>query len=199
MLLADHYARAGLVGARTIVLGTRDSAAYVEAAGGVVVAPDDVTARVLVCADDDGFPFLETMNAAITTLLRRLEDGLGTHLVLPNPDLVFPMGDRAYGLTAGAMAALIEAVLTLRDPAGGLRFVPLGKPHAPLFEAALARSPTRDKRRVVMLGDQLSTDIRGANDFGIDSVLVGTGVGRAKEATAFGVAPTWLLPRLGRP
>ena len=29
---------------------------------------------------------------------------------------------------------------------------------------------------MVMIGDQLETDIKGANDFGLDSVLVGTGI-----------------------
>jgi len=65
-------------------------------------------------------------------------------------------------------------VLRLRAPHDAPRFVPLGKPHAPIFEAALQRSPTKDKRRIVMLGDQFVTDVRGAHAFGIDSVFMET-------------------------
>jgi HAD superfamily hydrolase (TIGR01459 family) len=194
MLLAEHFAAAGLRGRRCIVLGTKDSEAYAEQAGGVIAAPDDDSAEVLICADDYGFDFLPVMNQVVSVLLRRIDRGLATHLVLPNPDLVYPMHEWGFGLTAGAMAAMIEAILTLRDPGRTLRFVPLGKPAAPMFEAALRQSPTQDRRRVVMIGDQIVTDIRGARDFGIDSVLVESGVGRAGDADRFDVQPTWIWP-----
>ena len=68
LLLGDHYARTGLTGAETIVLGTEDSCEYVRAAGGVVVPADDDHARVVVVGDDDGYPFLETVNEVISVL-----------------------------------------------------------------------------------------------------------------------------------
>ena len=193
-LLVDYYAREDLRGARTIVLGTEDSQSYVRDAGGLVVACDDDGAEVVMVGDDDGYEFMETVNAVITVLLRRLDRGQKTRLVLPNPDLVFPQSDGAVGFTSGAIAAMIEAILRLRDPAGGQRFVPLGKPHPPIFEAALRRCPTQDRRRIVMLGDQFGTDIRGAADFGLDTVFVETGIGRAADAARFGIIPTWRLP-----
>jgi HAD superfamily hydrolase (TIGR01459 family) len=193
MLLTDHYAQAGLHGAPTIVLGTRDSEAYVREAGGVVVAPSDEAATVVVVADDDGYDFLETVNDVITVLFHRLDRGLPTHLVLPNPDLLFPRGPGAYGVTSGAIALMIEGALRLRDPSGALAFTPLGKPHRPIFAAGLARAGVPDARQIVMVGDQLVTDIRGAADFGLDSVFVETGVGRLSEAAAHGVLPTWVV------
>lgn len=197
MLLRDYYLREGLAGALTIVLGTEDSATYVRDAGGVVVSADDDRATVVVAADDDGYPFLETVNDVVTVLLRRLERGQATRLVLPNPDLVFPRGPGAFGITAGAVAATIEAVLRLRAPAGDQRFVPLGKPNTPMFEAAARRFPDVDRRRMVMLGDQLGTDILGARQFGIDSVLVETGVARFAALDESDVRPTFTLPGLG--
>jgi HAD superfamily hydrolase (TIGR01450 family) len=194
LLLRDHFARCGLIGARCIVLGTDDSEAYVRQAGGEVVRPDDDSATAVVVADDDGYPFLDTLNEVLTVLLRRLGRGDHTSLVLPNPDLVFPRGPDAYGITAGAIAATIEAVLRLRDPEGAHRFVPLGKPHAPMFEAAVARFPGVDRRRMVMLGDQLGTDILGAQQFGLDSVLVETGIARFTQLAASPVRPTFTLP-----
>ncbi|HEY2903502.1 MAG TPA: HAD-IIA family hydrolase [Polyangia bacterium] len=197
LLIADHYARAGLIGAETIVLGTDDSCAYVRKAGGVVVAPDDDRARVVVVGDDDGYPFLETVNETISVLLRRMSRGEPTALVLPNPDLIFPMRPGAFGITAGAIAALIELVLRVRHPEGAGRFVPLGKPHAPMFEAAARRLGDPDRRRMVMVGDQLATDILGANRFGIDSVLVETGVGRVADLAASEGQPTFTMSGLG--
>ena len=195
-LLPDYYARHALGGAPTIVLGTEDSMEYVRLAGGKVVPADDANAEVLVVGDDDGYDFLPTVNQVISVLLGRMERGQRTHLLLPNPDLVFPNADGTFGFTSGAIAAMLEAILRLRDPQDGPRFVPLGKPHPPIFEAALRRSPTQDRSRIVMLGDQFGTDIRGAHDFGLDSVLVETGIGRADDARRFGVSPTWRLPRV---
>jgi HAD superfamily hydrolase (TIGR01459 family) len=199
MLLADHYARAGLGGAPTIVLGTVDSRDYVRDAGGVVVDADDDSARVVVVADDDGYPFLDTVNEVVSVLFRRLDRGQETALVLPNPDLIYPMRPGAFGITAGAIAGLIELCLDLRQPGGGARFVPLGKPHAPMFEAAARRLGDLDRRRLVMLGDQLATDILGANRFGIDSVLVETGVARASDVgtRADEGRPTFAMAALG--
>jgi HAD superfamily hydrolase (TIGR01450 family) len=194
LLLRDHFASAGLQGARCIVLGTDDSEAYVREAGGEVTRVDDDSAQVLVVADDDGYPFLETVNEVITVLLRRLARGERTSLILPNPDLVFPRGPDAFGITAGAIAATIEAVLRVRDPGGHHQFVPLGKPHRPMFEAAAGRFPGVDRRRMVMLGDQLGTDILGAHRFGLDSVLVETGVTRFSQLATAPVRPTFTLP-----
>ncbi|HVR62168.1 MAG TPA: hypothetical protein VMU50_09725, partial [Polyangia bacterium] len=119
MLIGDHYARAGLAGAPTIVLGTEDSRAYVRAAGGVIVPPDDDSARAVVVADDDGYPFLDAVNNVISVLYRRLGRGQETALVLPNPDLVYPVRSGTVGITAGAIAGLIELCLRLRQPDGG--------------------------------------------------------------------------------
>jgi HAD superfamily hydrolase (TIGR01450 family) len=197
MLLSDHFAAHGLAGAPTIVLGSLDSQAYVREAGGVVVAPGDDAATVVVAADDDGYPFLETINEVVTVLLRRLGRGQPTHLVLPNPDLVFPLGADAFGITAGAIAATLEAVMRLRDPAGTHRFVPLGKPHPPMFQAALRRFPGIDRRRLVMIGDQLGTDILGAQQAGLDTVLVASGVARLGDLSGSAVVPTYTLDAVG--
>jgi HAD superfamily hydrolase (TIGR01450 family) len=195
-LLRDYYASSRLAGAPTIVLGTEDSAEYVREAGGRPVAASDQSAEVLVVADDDGYDLLETVNEVVTVLFARLERGQATRLLLPNPDLLFPRGPGSFGITAGSIAAMLEQILLLREPAGSLRFTPLGKPHAPMFEAAMRRSPTQDKRRIVMIGDQVVTDIRGARDFGLDSVFIASGIGREADCRLHGVSPTWLLERL---
>jgi HAD superfamily hydrolase (TIGR01459 family) len=51
----------------------------------------------------------------------------------------------------------------------------MGKPFEPIFTRALSMYPDIDKKRVIMIGDTISTDILGANNMGIDSALVTTG------------------------
>lgn len=195
-MLEGYFEEQGLRGKPTIVLGTGDSVTYVEQAGGVVVAPDDRSAEVIVAADDDGFPFLEQMSQVLSVMFHRFDAGLETRMLVPNPDLVFPMGDGDYGFTSGSMALLFEAALARRYPAQAPRFVPLGKPHPPMYKTAYARAGGGDKGRFVMLGDQLDTDIRGALDFGIDAVLVGTGVSRLADLEHASVRPTAVLARV---
>ncbi len=171
-LLKSHFAQRGLAGSRCVVLGTEDSARYVEAAGGEVARFHDEF-DTLVIGDQAGFPFLEASDAVLSALFRRIDTGLEVRLVLPNPDLIYPDGD-GFGFASGSVAAMFEAALALRYPhRHDLRFTRLGKPHPAMFEEAARRSGTRD---MVMIGDTPDTDIRGANAFGIASVLVATGV-----------------------
>jgi ribonucleotide monophosphatase NagD (HAD superfamily) len=71
-----------------------------------------------------------------------------------------------------------------------MRFVSLGKPHPAIFEEAVRRAGTR---HMVMIGDRLETDIRGANDFGIASALVTAGGAVAASVPSHGPQPTCLL------
>ena len=172
-LLKGYFAENRLTGSRCVVLGPEDSVRYVESAGGVVVSPEEAF-DVLVIGDESGFPFLETVDTVLTGLIRKFDHGENVHLVLPNPDLIYPKSEQGFGITGGGIALILEAALHQRYPERStLRFDRLGKPHAVIFKEALRRSGTRD---MVMIGDQLATDICGARTFGLDSVLVGSGI-----------------------
>ncbi len=172
-LLIPYFERHGLAGADCAVLGPEDSRRYVEMAGGRVVSADE-DFSVLVIGDETGFDFLPTMNAVLTGLFHGLGAGRPVRMVLPNPDLIFPRGDGAFGFAAGSLAGMIEGALALRYPDHpAARFDRLGKPHGAIFEEARRRA---GEGPPVMVGDQAETDIRGANRAGIDSVLVATGV-----------------------
>ncbi|CAB1063521.1 hypothetical protein D1BOALGB6SA_8304 [Olavius sp. associated proteobacterium Delta 1] len=172
-LLKNHFKIHNLSGARCVVLGPDDSARYVSDAGGKVVSPA-TGFDVVVIGDEAGFPFVETLDIILTELFHKVERQEKIHLVLPNPDLIYPKADRAFGITSGSIALIFEAALQLRYPGRpGLCFKRLGKPNVEIFQEALRRSGTRN---MVMIGDQLETDIRGANTFGLASVLVGTGI-----------------------
>ncbi len=194
MLLARHFAAHGLAGKRVAVLGPPGSVRYVEQAGGAV-APWDGEFDVLVIGDESGFPFLEGVDRTLSSLYRMLDRGERVHLVVPNPDLVYPRAGGDFGIAAGSMALMFEAALALRYPGRtDLRFVRLGKPHAPIYEEAVARLGTRN---AVMIGDQLETDVRGALAFGIDAALVEGGVSRLDpDGVSPERRPTWLLESL---
>jgi HAD superfamily hydrolase (TIGR01450 family) len=187
-LLPAYFRDRGLIGARTCVLGTADSVAYVREGGGVPVAlrPGMELDALAVC-DDSGTPFVEGIELAFSAVVRAVQAGRAPALVLPNPDLVYPKGRGEFGYTAGAMALLIEAALARRFPGRDLRFEHLGKPAAPLFREACRRVGTD---RVVMIGDQLETDIAGAQAAGIDAALL-AGVSHWEPTS--GIAPNYLL------
>jgi ribonucleotide monophosphatase NagD (HAD superfamily) len=155
----------------------------------VPLAPG-VTFDALAVCDDDGFEFLPGIELALTGVVRMVEAGRPPRLLLPNPDLVYPKGGGELGFTAGAIALLIEAALARRFPGQRLAFERLGKPEPHLFDEAARRLGST---KLVMIGDQLETDIAGAHAAGIDSALL-AGVSRWSAAAA--VAPTWLLDKL---
>jgi HAD superfamily hydrolase (TIGR01450 family) len=195
-LLRPYLEENGLRGARCVVLGTGDSVRYVEDAGGIVVPTEpDADAQCLIVCDERGYPLRESLDAAITLLYRRIDCGQPVRLILPNPDLVYPAGEGRFGFTAGAVAVLLEAGLRRRYPhREDLRFERLGKPHPLIFEEAMRRLGTRN---VILVGDQLDTDIRGAAECGIDSALALTGITpRDALGHAGAVLPTYVLASL---
>jgi HAD superfamily hydrolase (TIGR01450 family) len=187
-LLPGYFRDRGLAGARTCVLGTPDAFSYVREGGGVPIALErGMTLDALAVCDDSGTPFVEGIALAFSAVVRAVHAGQRPALVLPNPDLIYPRGGGEYGFTAGAMALLIETALARRFPAANLRFDHLGKPAPHLFTEARRRL---GDKRVVMIGDQLETDIAGAQAAGIDAALL-AGVSRWDPAAE--VAPNYLL------
>ena len=185
-LLPGYFREHCLEGARCVTLGTADSIRYVESAGGVAVSYESEF-DALVVGDQSGFPFLETANTMLSALFRLIDSGRPPRLILPNPDLIYPSGT-GFGFASGSVAQMFESALALRYPdRPDLRFVRLGKPHPAIFREAHRRSGTMD---MVMIGDTPDTDIRGANDFGIASVLVETGTAAVDVS---------LLPKVDRP
>jgi len=192
MLLTPYFGAHGLVGRRTRVLGPEDSQGYAERAGARVVGPGEEF-EVLVLADQAGFPFLEAVDEVLSALFDQFDRGIQVPMILPNPDLVYPSG-RGCGITSGAVAAMLEAALQQRYPdRSGLSFVRLGKPYPGLFEEAVRLAGSRN---VVMIGDQLETDIVGAARFGIDSALV-PGLLTGNKRAAGAIEPTYVLTRDG--
>lgn len=191
MMLRPWVEQHGLRDAPAVVLGPGGSQRLAIDAGLRTVPAEDRSARVVVVCDEAGFDFVPTLEALLTTLVARIERGEPTALALPNPDVLYPKPGGAIGLTAGAAACVIERGLVARFGDDAPRFERLGKPHAPIFAEALRQVDGR----VLMIGDQLETDVAGARAAGIDVALTETGVGRRPPPDA-PLQPTWVLESL---
>jgi HAD superfamily hydrolase (TIGR01450 family) len=196
--IIEAYREAGLKGARTVVLGTSDTRECVRRAGGVVceITPD-VDYDVLVIGDDSGFDFLKTMNELLTATHRLVKRGKQPKFFLANPDLLYPKGLEAFGFTSGSLARFLEIGLRDLHPTRSFTFEVLGKPAALLYDLARSRANAAADR-TIMLGDQLHTDIAGANRAGIKSALLATGITQLPLAPDLDLEhrPTFVLTSL---
>ncbi|MBB4952394.1 HAD superfamily hydrolase (TIGR01459 family) [Agrobacterium vitis] len=140
---------------------------------------------------------------------RELLEGLsqrGLPMIVANPDLIVERGHKLVPC-AGALAAIYA------EMGGETRYA--GKPHSPIYEAALAkaqeiRGSKIDSRRIIAIGDGMPTDVKGAVDAGLDLLFIAGGIhaadysvnGQIDEAilkaylAGQGVAPTFWMPRL---
>ncbi|MCY6382266.1 TIGR01459 family HAD-type hydrolase [Hoeflea prorocentri] len=91
--------------------------------------------------------------------------------ICANPDLIVERGSRLIPC-AGSIAALYEEM--------GGRTLVSGKPHRPIYEAAMAAVDDIrvgvDKGRVLAIGDGMPTDVKGAQDFGLDLLYISDGI-----------------------
>lgn len=128
-------------------------------------------------------------------------------MVCANPDIFVERGDTLV-YCAGALADNYVAL--------GGEVLYCGKPHAPIYQAALTeagvlRGAVPPRSRVLAIGDSIRTDLKGAASFGIDYLFVVSGIhaeelgGREAPSiagldaafAAANVAPAAVMRRLG--
>ncbi len=124
-------------------------------------ATDDPRAVVQGHSPETAWPILAEAAYAIQA---------GAQWVAANTDTTLPT-ERGLAPGNGAMVAALRA-------ATGIDPIVAGKPAAPLMEDALRRSGSRS---ALVVGDRLDTDIAGANEVGLDSLAVLTGVSSADD------------------
>jgi HAD superfamily hydrolase (TIGR01450 family) len=170
----------GPLGLTTYVVGTAELKRFL-AWGGLEILDEESgdRAEVVVVGGHGDFNNRELRTAGRAARTAR-------HFLLSAPDASFPMPDGPWP-GAGAMAAAI-AYMADRQP------VVVGKPEPWLFRAALASLPPGG--RVAMVGDNLHTDIVGAQRAGLDSLLVLSGHSSEADLPDAPVQPTYVLPRL---
>ena len=124
---------------------------------------------------------------------------LGLPMICANPDLV-AIRAGIPGISAGAIARLYSEL-------GGQTLIQFGKPHRDIFDLAINNAGIGDRTRILMVGDGLPTDITGAANAGIDSLLITNGIHRdtlggmnhqalISLENQYGASPTWVCESL---
>lgn len=129
-----------------------------------------------------------------TTTMDRLTKGhecieKGARLLATNPDNWCPVSSNKTRPGAGATAAYLEA-------STGRRAYFLGKPNGYMFHRArrkLNELALGTPEQVVMIGDTMETDIRGAFEAGMQSYLVLSGSTKFEDVADYVYQPTRIL------
>jgi HAD superfamily hydrolase (TIGR01459 family) len=95
-----------------------------------------------------------------------LKNYIDKKLICTNPDLTVHRGD-VEEYCAGSIANLFESV--------GGKVIYFGKPYKEIYKMCFEAG-----EKTVAIGDNLNTDIRGANNMNIDSIFISNGVHRAE-------------------
>lgn len=122
-------------------------------------------------------------------------------MVCANPDIVVERGERLIPC-AGALAQAYEAM--------GGAVTTGGKPHRPIYEAALAHAASLlgrepDRGRILAVGDAIRTDVAGGRAFGLDVLMIARGIHAAEigfgdgGAAGRAHATAWLATQPARP
>ena len=93
-----------------------------------------------------------------------LENSLNKKMICTNPDLIVDKGD-TQEYCAGSIAKIFEGI--------GGEVVYFGKPHKEVYKMCF-----NSNEKVLAVGDNLRTDIKGANNLNIDCIFISQGVHR---------------------
>lgn len=152
---------------------------FAEKAGIITVRePKKIKSCMGVIVGEGKYNWQENINAVINYYINT-ENRL---MIVPNPDSYWPNGDDGeIGIGAGGKARFVCTILKEY----GINIKPnyLGKPYKPVYRCALSMLKERfglhgniKNREILMLGDSLLSDIRGARRAGYSSGLVLTGI-----------------------
>lgn len=167
-------------GSRAFVVGSRPLHEELAAAGLQLVAAGDAeTADTVVVGGHDHFDYAE-LRAAVKAV------GAGAVLFATGRDPFTPTRTGREPAT-GAIVAAIET-------ATGATATVVGKPEPHMF--AVARQLLAGCTRVVVVGDNLRTDIAGAKRAGLEAILVLSGASSSEDAEAADTQPDLILPSL---
>jgi len=142
------------------------------------IANDAISPRYVVVGE--GATTLEKLNRAHECIER------GALLLATNPDNWCPVSSEKTRPGAGSTAAFLEA-------SAGRRAYYLGKPNGYMFHRArrkLGELALAALEQVIMIGDTMETDIRGAFEAGMQSCLVLTGSTRLEVIGDYVYQPT---------
>ncbi|AFT90280.1 HAD-IA family hydrolase [Paraburkholderia phenoliruptrix] len=132
------------------------------------------TFDTLLVLDDEGFDFKQAADRILSVFQRKLvETREMPSLISANADVIYPGKKRSLVFGPGIILPMLAAGLA---PFGAPRISAevMGKPGSAIFEECISRAKSH---RLLMVGDQIETDVKGAKAVGLDSLLVSTGLG----------------------
>jgi 4-nitrophenyl phosphatase len=184
-ILTSSQAAAGYVrkesggAARVYVVGEVGLRDAIREAG-LEVADGGASVDYVVAGLDRSFDYQKLANATRAILA-------GARFVATNADALLPV--EGGGFLPGA-GSIVAAISTAADTTP----VVIGKPEPTLYLQGLERLGKLAPGDVAMIGDRLDTDIDGARQAGLRTILVLSGVATAEQAAAAEVPPDAVLP-----
>jgi HAD superfamily hydrolase (TIGR01459 family) len=95
------------------------------------------------------------------------KDHINKKMICTNPDLIVDRGDERE-LCAGSVALVFEKM--------GGEVIYFGKPYPEVYNQSI----NNKEKRILSIGDNLNTDIKGANLLNFDSLLISNGVHKSE-------------------
>lgn len=170
----------GYVGKKFFAMGELGVPDFGELAGITIVRDTKKISSCLgVIIGEGTYNWQPNINAVVNYYIMNKTEKL---MIVPNPDSYWPSGpDGEIGIGAGGKARFLCTIL--REYGINIKPIYLGKPYNPVYRCALKHlrgnfDLPRDVfgKKILMLGDSLFSDIRGANRVGFSSGLVLTGI-----------------------
>jgi len=187
-LSAKHFYTSALNTADFLCDTDPDCTVFVIGEGGLLtalherkIANDGIEPRYVIVGE--GAATMEKLTKAHEQIER------GARLLVTNPDNWCPVSSKKTRPGAGATAAFLEA-------STGRRAYYLGKPNGYMFHRArrkLADLALFKPESIVMIGDTMETDIRGAVEAGMQAFLVLTGSTQFEAVGDYVYQPTRIL------
>lgn len=172
LLVSDPPAKAYVVGEYGLTSALRNA--------GIEVVDDQAEADTVVVGWDRQLSFEKLKSAAIAI-------DRGARFVGTNPDRVYPTEQGPWPGNGAALAYLRAATNVAPEV--------VGKPQTPLFE--LAGETLGVDGEILVVGDQIETDVVAAHKMGWDAALVLSGVSSWASLIGATARPRWVLPHLG--
>lgn len=180
----DHVYTSAQATAEFVLRQRRSASAFVIGEGGLLTALTEVGCAIT--SDDPDFVIVgegRVLNFELVEKAHRLIEK-GARFLSTNSDTWCPT-DNGPRPGCGAIVALLES-------ATGRRAYHVGKPNPFMMRAARKRMGLSTDQ-VVMIGDTMETDIRGATDLGFESILVLTGSTTGDDVATYPFRPTRIV------
>ncbi|MBF0257758.1 MAG: HAD hydrolase-like protein [Desulfamplus sp.] len=149
-----------------------------------------------IIVGERNYDWEKTINAAVNFFIRYPE----APLIVPNPDEYYPGQNGQLCIGAGGVAGFMVQILK----SYGITIEPLylGKPFSPIFKKThelleKKYGKTIPLDRILMVGDYINSDIKGAKDFGCRSAIVLTGVTTIEMLQKSEIIPDMVFEILG--